>query len=145
MSNFPLYDSLSAESENIDLTTKQKDELIKLIKNFNDDDEEGNERIYVLIRMFQLENSEDKSTFKIPYGGKYVKNDLKFDLNDLPFKLKQMIYKFVKIHTKTIKEEKTPETQGEISNMEVKKSSVENFSTQKIEFLSLKIKNYNIN
>lgn len=105
MSNFPLYDSLSAESENIDLTTKQKDELIKLIKNFDDDDEEGNERIYVLIRMFQLENSEDKSTFKIPYGGKYVKNDLKFDLNDLPFKLKQIIYKFVKIHAKTIKEE----------------------------------------
>jgi len=105
MSNFPLYDSLSVESENIDLTTKQKDELIKLIKNFDDDDEEGNERIYVLIRMFQLENSEDKSTFKIPYGGKYVKNDLKFDLNDLPFKLKQMIYKFVKIHAKTIKEE----------------------------------------
>ena len=44
-----------------------------------------------------------------------------------------------------IKEEKTPETQGEISNMEVKKSNVENFSTQKIEFLSLKIKNDNIN
>ena len=47
--------------------------------------------------------------------------------------------------SKTIKEEKTPESQGEISNMEVKKSSVENFSTQKIEFLSLTIKNDNIN
>ncbi len=105
MSNFPLYDSLSSDCENVDLTTKQKDELIKLIKNLEDDDEEGNERIYVLIRMFQLENSEDKSTFKIPYGGKYVKSDLKFDLNDLPFKLKQIIYKFIKIHTKTIKEE----------------------------------------
>jgi len=105
MSNFPLYDNLSLECENIDLTTKQKDELIKLIKNVEDEDNEGNERIYVLIRMFQMENNEDKSTFKIPYGGKYVKNDLKFDLNDLPFKLKQIIYKFVKIHSKTVKEE----------------------------------------
>ena len=105
MSNFPLYDNLSAECDNIDLTTKQKDDLIKLIKHLEDNDKEGNERIYVLIRMFQLENNEDKSTFKIPYGGKYVKNDLKFDLNDLPFKLKQMIYKFIKIHSKTIKEE----------------------------------------
>lgn len=47
--------------------------------------------------------------------------------------------------SETIKEEKTPETHGEISNMEVKKSSVENFSTQKIEFSSLNIKNDNIN
>ena len=103
MSNFPLYDSLVSDTNNIDLSTTEKDELMKTIKNI---DEEGAERIYVLIRMFQLENNEDKSTFKIPYGGKYVKNDLKFDLNDLPNQLKQVIYKFVLMHYKTMEEEK---------------------------------------
>ena len=102
MSNFPLYDTLSQDIENIDLTTKQKDEFMKLLKNI---DVDGSERIYVLIRMFQLENSEDKTTFKIPYGGKFVKNDIKFDLNDLPNELKQILYKFVVIHCKTMEEE----------------------------------------
>jgi hypothetical protein len=102
MSNFPLYDSLSSGVLNIDLSTKQKDEFMKIMKNI---DVDGAERIYVLIRMYQLENCEDKSTFKIPYGGKYVKEDLKFDLNDLPNELKQMLYKFVKMHTKTMEEE----------------------------------------
>lgn len=102
MSNFPLYDTLCTDVCNIDLTTKQKDEFMKLVKNI---DPVGAERIYVSIRMFQLENSEDKSTFKIPYGGKFVKNDLKFDFNDLPNELKQILYKFVKIHCKTMEEE----------------------------------------
>lgn len=102
MSNFPLYDSLSADVSNLDLTTKQKDEFMKLVKNI---DLEGSERIYVLIRMFQLENSEDKSTFKIPYGGKYIKTDLKFDLNELPNQLKNILYKFIKIHSSTMEEE----------------------------------------
>ena len=75
---------------------------MKLVKNI---DIEGSERIYVLIRMFQLENSEDKSTFKIPYGGKYIKTDLKFDFNDLPNELKHILYKFIKIHTSTMEEE----------------------------------------
>lgn len=102
MSNFPLYESLSSDVINEDLTIKQKEEYMKLIKNI---DLDGAERIYVLIRMYQLENSEDKTTFKIPYGGKYVKNDLKFDLNELPFELKQILYKFILIHSKTMEEE----------------------------------------
>ena len=104
MSNFPLYDSLSLELKNLDLTTKEKDEFMKLVKNI---DADGAERIYVLIRMYQLENSDDKSTFKIPYGGKYVKNDIKFDLNELPNELKQLLYKFIKIHSATMDEENT--------------------------------------
>ena len=55
--------------------------------------------------MVQLENTEDKSTFKIPYGGKYIKTDLKFDFNDLPNELKHILYKFIKIHTSTMEEE----------------------------------------
>ena len=55
--------------------------------------------------MVFVENNEDKTTFKIPYGGKFVKNDIKFDLNDLPNELKQILYKFVVIHCKTMEEE----------------------------------------
>jgi len=98
-SNFPLYDRLYNEiKDDEDLTAKQKEEFVKITKNIDSD---GQELIYALIRVYQLENSEDKSTFKIPYGGKYVKNDIKFDFNELPIKLKHMLYKFVQIHIKS--------------------------------------------
>jgi len=98
-SNFPLYDRLYNEiTDEEDLTIKQKDEFIKIVKNIDSD---GQELLYALIRVYQLENSEDKSTFKIPYGGKYIKNDIKFDFNDFPIKLKHMLYKFVQIHIKS--------------------------------------------
>lgn len=105
MSNFPLYDNLFNEVHdmNEDLTDKQKDEFMKLIKNI---DVIGSELIYVLIRIYQLENTEDKSTFKLPFGGKFIKEEIKFDLNELPNKLKHMLYKFVNIHKKSSEEEK---------------------------------------
>lgn len=103
MSNFPLYDSLLIDTTHDDLTTKQKDEFIKLVKKI---DPAGHELVYVLIRVYQIENSEDKSTFKTPYGGKYVKTDLKFDLNELPNQLRQVLYKFVQIHVKSMNENK---------------------------------------
>ena len=119
MSNFPLYDNLIMEKSNDDLTLKQKEEFVKITKNL---DANGCELIYALIRTYQLENSEDKSTFKIPYGGKFVKDDVKFDLNDLPNELKNMLYKFVLIHEKTIHEEKILEKNrsGDILSVEEK-------------------------
>ena len=101
MSNFPLYDNLLNKTSSSDLTVKQKEEFTKMIKNI---DQNGYELIYILIRIFQIENNEDKSTFKLPYGGKYVKNDIKFNLEDLPNQLKQILYKFLNIHIKSINE-----------------------------------------
>lgn len=98
MSNFPLYDTLLKDTTNDDLTTKQKNQFMDFIK---DIDDIGSELIYVLITMFYLENSEDKNTFKIPYGGKYVENDLTFNLTDFPFQLRQILFKFVELHSKT--------------------------------------------
>jgi len=81
-------------------------------------DEKGSELIYALIRVFQMENSDDITTFKLPYDGKYSKNDMKFDLNKLPNKLKQILYKFVKLHTETMKEEtKLSETRFDVSTV----------------------------
>ena len=102
MSNFPLYDDLLKKSTNDELTTKQKDEFMKIVKNI---DSNGAELIYALIRTYQLENNEDKSTFKLPYGGKFVKDDMKFDFNELPNELKNILYQFVLIHLKTSEEE----------------------------------------
>ena len=57
MSNFPLYDNLFSEVDtNEDLSIKEKDDFIKMIK---DIDQVGCELIYVLIRVYQLENTED--------------------------------------------------------------------------------------
>ena len=75
---------------------------MKIVKNI---DSNGAELIYALIRTYQLENNEDKSTFKLPYGGKFVKDDMKFDFNELPNELKNILYQFVLIHLKTSEEE----------------------------------------
>lgn len=110
-SNFPLFDSLIKDIKNEELTTKEKDEFMKLIKNL---DQDGYELVYALIRVYQNENSEDKSTFKIPYGGVFVKSDINFNLNDLPHELMQIIYKFAVMHAKSMKEkEKSTETMDE--------------------------------
>ena len=104
MSNFPLYDTLYNDTKELlgDLPKKEKDEFIKLVKNI---DENGQELIYVLIRSFQLENSEDNTTFKLPYNGKYVKDtDIDFDFDTLPIQLKHILLRFVRMHTKTMKE-----------------------------------------
>jgi hypothetical protein len=102
MSNFPLYDNLIKDLPVEEMQVKNKDKFIKLVK---DIDEYGCELIYALIRIYQLENSDDKSTFKLPYGGKFVKHDMKFDFNELPNELKHILLKFVQIHIKTMKEE----------------------------------------
>ena len=104
MSNFPLYDTLSNDiiDNPEDLSTKEKDEFLKMVKQI---DSNGYEIIYVLIRVYQLENTEDKSTFKLPFGVKFIKDDIKFDFDELPNKLKHILYKFIHIHNKTLSEE----------------------------------------
>ena len=102
MSNFPLYDNLMKNIDDEEVTIKEQDKFMKMIKNF---DLDGFEKIYCLIRIYQLENSEDKSTFKLPYGGKFVKDDITFDFNEFPLELKKLLYRFAKMHTKMLKDE----------------------------------------
>lgn len=98
MSNFPLYDNLMGEIQTFeDLTTKQKDDFMKIIA---DVDDNTSELVYALIRVYQLENSENKNTFTLPYDGKFIDNEIKFDLNELPNQLKQMLYRFLILYKK---------------------------------------------
>jgi hypothetical protein len=104
MSNFPLYDNLIKEVKNEDLTTKEKETLVKNIKSIDDN---GNELLYVLIKVYQFNNEYETTTYcTIPYDGKFVKKDIKFDLEKLPNKLKQIINKFVIMHMETISKDK---------------------------------------
>jgi hypothetical protein len=106
MSSFPIYDTLSENASQKDLNAKQKDEFMDKIKTL---DQQGYELVYALIRAFQMENNDDKTTFKLPYKGKIIKTEtgeprLDFDLEKLPNKLKQILYKFVNIHIKSMLE-----------------------------------------
>ena len=101
MSNFPLYISVSTGIVEKDLTATQKADFVKKV---NKMDLGGHELVYALIKVYYMENAND-SPFTLPYGGKYIDNDMTFDLDHLPTKLRQIIYKFAKIHVKRMKEE----------------------------------------
>jgi hypothetical protein len=99
MSNFPLYENLLKDLENISVN---KDKFIKLVKDF---DNNGYEIIYALIKFYQFKNNKENNMYKIPYGGKHNKDEIKFDYNELPDDLKKILYKFTIMHTDIIKEE----------------------------------------
>lgn len=103
MSKFPLYDSLTKDIQQGDLSVTQKRTFIKRIEKI---DINGYELIYGLIRMFQIENNEEDTSFTLPYNGTRVENNMYFDLNVLPIKLRQILFKFVSIHLNKMKEEK---------------------------------------
>ena len=102
MSNFPLYTSISAEIPEKDLTSTQKADFVKKVDKM---DLDGHELIYALIKTFYIENEND-SPFTLPYGGKFVKNAMSYDIDGLPVQLKQILYKFSKIHSKKMKEDR---------------------------------------
>jgi hypothetical protein len=101
MNSFPLFDSLYNDTEDKDLSSSQKKIFMKKMEII---DMNGMELIYALICSFQESNNEGNS-FIVPYDGKYIGNDITFDLDQLPLKLKQIIYKFILMHIKKIDED----------------------------------------
>jgi len=99
---FPLYNNLAKDLENEEMSQKEQDKFMKLVKTF---DTAGCEIIYILILCYQLENNHNANSMILPYSGKFINNDIMFDFNDLPYDLKKILYKFAKIHTKKMKEE----------------------------------------
>jgi hypothetical protein len=102
MSKFPLYNSLSKDLQEGDLSDIQKRTFLKRIEKI---DKNGYELIYALIRMYQIENKEENINFTLPYGGENIDNNIHFDLENFPIKLKQVLFKFVSIHLEKMKEE----------------------------------------
>jgi len=103
--SFPLYDRLSKNITNKDLTNKQKQFFFDNIGNI---DSNGKELLYVLIKYDSIENNINPNI--IPYEGTGVVNEgltsLTWSLNKLPNRLKHLLLNFLKIHVKNINEEK---------------------------------------
>ena len=100
MSTLPLYDILSTNIKNTDLTSSQKLKFVNDVKKMRDTEYE---LIYIIIRLYQTNNSRDEDiyTYKVlPYGGIIDKKDIKFNLEMLPFCLKQILFKFSEMYNK---------------------------------------------
>lgn len=106
MSKFPLYDSLSKGISRNDLTSTQKKLFIKRILKI---DKHGNELVYALIRMYQVENNDKNISFTLPYNGTFIDTDIQFDIDKFPLTLKQILFKFLGVHLNKMKEEKSIE------------------------------------
>ena len=81
---------------------KKKPKNIKRIANI---DKNGHELIYALIRMYQVENNEENTSFTLPYNGIFVDNDINFNLDKFPISLKQILFKFLSVHMDKMNEE----------------------------------------
>jgi hypothetical protein len=68
-------------------------------------DKSGQELVYALIRMYQLENEEIAEIGKIPYLGKTEGSDVVFDLEKFPNKLKHLLFKFMNVHLEKMKDD----------------------------------------
>lgn len=86
--NFPLYKSLCTDDFK-ELNDNQKDDLLSRIKDMNDD---KHNVLYGLIYAYHI--SHDTHLQELPYGGKSLKNGLKFDIDHLPSKLQSVLYQF---------------------------------------------------
>ncbi len=103
--SFPLYDILLKDCNDNDLADIQKKEIIPLINSLDD---KGHENIFTIIRIHGvLKNKTKEDIFDIPYNGKKIDKQIKFNLSKLPNIVKQMIYKFSQIHKKRMEEEET--------------------------------------
>jgi len=88
--NFPLYESLK-NNEFKELTDDEKDTLVEKIKNMND---EKQEIVYALMKVYYIEEKNTVSSNELPYNGKELKNRLKFDMDQIPSKLQYILKSF---------------------------------------------------
>ena len=105
--SFPLYDRLSKNVLNKELTLKEKNYFLDSIKNI---DNNGSELIYVLIKFHSINNNLCPPNC-IPFEGKQkdvINNqiDITWSLSKLPNKLKQILLNFLRMHVINMKEEK---------------------------------------
>jgi hypothetical protein len=91
-----LYQSLYENTKNI--KSKLEDHQIRnMLSTIPKLDEKGQETIFFLIRMFNINQVKD-FTFNIPYESSEKKGEIEFDLDKFPNHLQQMLYMFVQMH-----------------------------------------------
>ncbi len=117
MSSFPFYDIMMKDTKTADLTVKQKNDFLAKMLLI---DKNGYELIYALIRVFEINNEDLPSSFKLPYSGKFIDKDMHFDLEKLPLKLRQVLYKFINVHLEKMEEEKNKQLLSDSSAVHAK-------------------------
>lgn len=94
--SFPLYDTLLQKSNSNSIDTLDKNKIITYI---NQMDQDGNNKIYALIKYHSLFYDSD-NTIQL----NYKENTFKFDFDTLPEQLQKIIWEFIKIHIKYMKQ-----------------------------------------
>lgn len=104
-SSFPLYDTLIntvSNQSNQEIEPIDKPKLVKWIHAL---DQDGKNKVYALIRYYDLNHPPLHPVSEIlPFAGHFVNNELTFDLNNLPLMLQRILFEFAKLHLKHMKD-----------------------------------------
>jgi hypothetical protein len=92
-----LYTNLVKDTTTTNLSPNEKDEFLKKVKII---DEKGSEIMYIIIKMFEIENNIKQIESKVS------DKELKFDFDKFPEKLQVILDKFLTIHIKNMEEER---------------------------------------
>lgn len=93
MTTFPLYDTLySVVQDRQDTIDK-----LKLIKWIHSLDQDGKNKVYALIKYFNMNHNSD-------INGVYINSELTFDLDKFPIILQHILFEFTKLHTQHMKD-----------------------------------------
>lgn len=92
--SFPLLDSISKQiKDDIEISTEDKENMIKSIKKF---DKNKQELVYGLIKAHFIESG--RHAVGLPYEGQKMKTGPRFDLEKLPKDLLRILQKFVELN-----------------------------------------------
>jgi hypothetical protein len=103
--SFPLYDTLVSNLP-ADINEQTTVDPTKLIKNINSLDQDGQNKVYALIRYYYLEQLKQQPELqeeRLPFGGCLIENELTFDLKQFPVLLQLILMEFTRVHIKHMK------------------------------------------
>lgn len=105
MASFPLYDTLMTTVASCLEDSKVTVDKAKLLKAIQSLDLDGRNKVYALIRYYDLNHESLQSPNELlPFGGYFVNNELTFDLNQFPLTLQLVLFEFTKLHMKHMKD-----------------------------------------
>lgn len=94
-----LYNTFSKDIPTTELTGVKKDEFVKNVKKL---DEKGNEIFFILMKIHEMMTIENAG---IPYDGKLVSDEIKFEIDLIPTPLQHILARFMAMHIKSIEED----------------------------------------
>lgn len=103
--SFPLYENLKQDLPKKDLTTAEKEQFMRIIR---DIDEYGRDLMYVLIQCYRLEHTPE-CTSTLPYKGTEMASgdgsetsSIYWNFLEFPIPLRHILYKFIRLNQEKI-------------------------------------------